>query len=447
MPWRDRERWRAPHAALWLKPALAIVIAMGLGVVLSRVRVSPGSALDPVAFKGSRGDARQLLAVVTGAMITVTSLVLVLTVATLQIAATQYSPRLLRSFLADRGTQVVMSTLVATDAYTLAGLQGVGSSGGGTVPRLAVSGALGLALLSVGMLVYYVGHMTNAIRIDAIMGRVEDEARQVLQRDHPVVEASVEDPDAGERFAPSASAATIAAARAGYVQGVANGRAVAFAQGAAVTIRLIPLIGYHVVEGEPLAMVWTGDGTPPPQHILDAVPGVIAVAPERVVERDVGLGFRQLVDITNRAMGTTQNDPYTAVQALHHLTTLLADAARRSFSVRELHDADGALRVIVPIMTFPTHLKVVCGHVRQGGLERHPRVTLELLRLLRAVATSAIGSRRRTAVVRELELVLASARRTLAAGPDLEEIESAGAEIRGLLESADEVSEPLLTDP
>lgn len=72
-------------------PASAIVLALALGASLSRVHVAPGSLLDQVAFKGSEADARQLLAVVTGTMITVTSLVFALTIATLQIASAQYS--------------------------------------------------------------------------------------------------------------------------------------------------------------------------------------------------------------------------------------------------------------------------------------------------------------------------------------------------------------------
>jgi uncharacterized membrane protein len=207
--------------ALWVMPAEAIVLALILGAILSRVTVTNGSLLDSVAFKGSEADARQLIAVVAGTMITVTSLVFALTVATLQIASTQYSPRLLRSFLTDRATQVVMSVLVGTDAYSLAGLQGVGSSGHGSVPRLAVSGALGLALLSVATLVFYVGHMTDAIRMDTIMQTIEQTARAVLHRDHPLVAESDGDPDLNDDGEVPACAVSVPAPSDGYLQGSA----------------------------------------------------------------------------------------------------------------------------------------------------------------------------------------------------------------------------------
>ncbi len=428
-----RRRWSEIYEALWFEPALAIMGALILGLILANITVRRGSVLDQIAFEGSVSDGRQLLAVVTGTMITVTSLVFALTVVTLQIAATQFSPRLLRSFLRDRGTQTVLSTFVGTVSYSLAGLHNVGSNRDG-VPRLAVSGALVLSLISVGMLVYYVGHITNAIRIDNIMRSVESRARQVLHRDHPRVDETVADPDAQDTSHVPSGAVIVPAPNEGYLQGV-DGRALtALARREGLTVRLLQLVGYHLVEGRALAAVWTDDGSALRPSYGRAVMAGIDVAQERKVELDLGFGLRQLVDITNRAMSTGQNDPYTAVQAIHHLTNFLVDAAGRSFAVRRFADQNGRIRLIVPVMDFPTHLKVVCGHIRQGGLERHPRVTLELLRMLGTVAESAEGDGRRAAVLRELDLVVADARRTIPSGGDLDEVESAAADVQAALQ-------------
>jgi uncharacterized membrane protein len=430
-----RRRWSEIYDALWFEPALAIIGALALGLMLSNITVAPGSLLDRIAFKGSVSDGRQLLAVVTGTMITVTSLVFALTVVTLQIAATQFSPRLLRSFLQDRGTQTVLSTFVGTVSYSLAGLHTVGSNTGGVpVPRLAVSGALVLALVSVAMLVYYVGHITNAIRIDTIMHSIEQRARDVLHRDHPQVDEASGDPDAQDISPIPDAAVTIPAHREGYLQGVDGPALTALAMREGLTIRMLQLVGYHVVEGWPLAAVWTDEGSAPRPASLRAVAGTIHVAQERKVELDLGFGLRQLVDITNRAMSTGQNDPYTAVQAIHHLTNFLVDAAGRSFAVRRLPDHHGRTRVIAPAMGFRTHLKVVCGHIRQGGLERHPRVTLELLRMLGAVGDASVGDGRRAAVQRELDLVMADARRTIPNSGDLEDVEAAAAGVQAALQ-------------
>ena len=59
-------------------------------------------------------------------MVTVIALVLGLTVVALQLSSTQFSPRLLRNFLRDRATQVVLSAFIATFVYSAAGLFTVG---------------------------------------------------------------------------------------------------------------------------------------------------------------------------------------------------------------------------------------------------------------------------------------------------------------------------------
>lgn len=419
-----RRRWYDAVTSLWFKPMLAMLGALALGVVLTLPDVEEGSLLWPVAFHGDNADARQLLVVVTGTMITVTSLVFALTVVTLQIASTQFSPRLLRTFLHDRGTQLVLSGFVGTVSYSMAGLFTVGT-GNARVPRLAMTMALALALMSVGLLVYYIGHITDAIRIDSIMRRVERDTRQVLHRDHPVIAPRSGDPDARPPSIADEDSNIVPAARDGYVQGV-DSELLALAVRKGLRVEVIPLIGYYVVRGRPIARVRVDDGSPLKATTEAAVAALVEIDPERRIEHDVGLGLRQLVDITNRAMSTGQNDPYTGTQAVHHVTSVLMDAAQRRFAAIELTDPGGQVRVLVPTLDFSTHLKVVCGHIRQGGLERHPRVVLELLRLLAAVAMAAISQPRLDAVARELEAVLADSQRQIPNPADLAEVVALG---------------------
>ena len=111
---------------------------------------------------------------------------------------------------------------------------------------------------------------------------------------------------------------------------------------------------------------------------------------------------------------------------MHHLTSLLLDAANRSFATMTMLDAAGTPRVLAPVMTFPTHLKVVCGHIRQGGLERHPRVTLELLRMLGSLADAVVGEGRIRAVRHETGLVMADATRMIPNEADLDDVLTIG---------------------
>lgn len=429
---RGRQVWGEARSSLWLRPTLAVVVALAGGIALSAVEPSPGSWLDRVAFDGSVDDARGLLTVVVGTMITVTSLVFALTVVALQIASTQFSPRLLRSFLRDRGTQLVLSTFVGTVAYALAGLHQVGRMGAGGeafVPRVAVSGALVLALGSVGMLVYYIQHVTDSIRIDTIMRRIEATALAVVDRDHPPREAA--DAPVAE-LQPPASATVVRARQSGYLQDV-DGAALAAASRDGLCVRFLPLVGYFVVAGRPVASVWRDDGGPVAQEAADdLIAGHVELARDRHAEQEVGVGLRHLVDIANRASAPSTQDVYTAVQAVHHLSVVLSHAATRSFAPRTWRDRDGVARVQLWVMAFATHLAVVCDHVRQGGGNRHPRIALALLRLLEVVGERAAPHDRR-AVLHQVDVVASHADEAIDHGPDREEVRATAAAVRRAL--------------
>jgi uncharacterized membrane protein len=90
--------------ALWVPPTISMLVFLLAGAALSRVEVDDDSPLATLALQGTAEDARSLLMVVSSTMITVTGLVFALTIVALQIASGQYSPRLLRNFMRDRGT-------------------------------------------------------------------------------------------------------------------------------------------------------------------------------------------------------------------------------------------------------------------------------------------------------------------------------------------------------
>src|SRR3954452_22973848 len=164
-----REAWREySRGSFWLLPVVAGALSVALGAVLSQIDVAPES---PLAFQGTADDARSLLIGITGTMVTVIALLLGLAVVALQLSSTQFSPRLLRNFLRDRPNQVVLSVFVATFGYSAAGLFEVGVAGGERVtefPRFAVTVALGLLFLSLGLLVFFADHLAHSIQVDQV---------------------------------------------------------------------------------------------------------------------------------------------------------------------------------------------------------------------------------------------------------------------------------------
>jgi uncharacterized membrane protein len=111
---RQRARFKdALRTQLWPAPALGVVLAVGIGATLPMLDAALAGQLPPAAsawlFGGGPDAARAMLQAVAGSLITVTSLTFSLTVVTLQLASSQFSPRLLRTFSADRVVHLTLA--------------------------------------------------------------------------------------------------------------------------------------------------------------------------------------------------------------------------------------------------------------------------------------------------------------------------------------------------
>jgi uncharacterized membrane protein len=70
--------------------------------------------------------------------------------------------------------------------------------------------------------------------------------------------------------------------------------------------------------------------------------------------QDVGFGIRRLVDIANKALSPAVNDPYTGVQAVHHLSVLLCSLARLRLGDWIVRDDRGSCGLPCPAPSSPT---------------------------------------------------------------------------------------------
>lgn len=422
---RNRETIREyVTGSLWVLPGFSAVLALAAGFILSRVRIDPRS---PLAFQGTADDARNLLSNVTGTVMTVIALVLGLTVVALQLSSTQFSPRLLRSFLRDRPTQVVLSTFVATFAYSAAGLYTVGLYDGERTeefPRLAVAGAIALLFASLAMVVYFADHLAHSIQIDMIGRRVERATLAVVNGRLGIVEDTTSTPPEW--------AVPLLAPKSGYVQFAHPELLLPLASRHGTTVRLRVRVGEHIVSGTVLAWIWTAarnQPAPDPSIFQQALARAIRVGIERT-EQDPALGVRQLADMACKALSPAVNDPYTAIQAIDHLTVIFCALAARPLGDDVAADTTGRGMVIIPGRRFGDYLAMICGLIRRyGGAE--PIVSLALLGLLQECAgVLADDPARWAAIGEQAHLILADATRKTAQAADLVHVAAAAADLQ-----------------
>ncbi len=402
---------RVVSGALWPLPALGVLAAVGLAFLLPEVDgwLQEGTE-EPLAyvFGGGPSAARTVLSAIASSLISVTTLLFSLTIVTLQLASSQYSPRLLQTFVRDRVVQSCLGILLGTFVFALVVLRTVRSadeSGSGEfVPRLSVTVALLLTLLSVGALVAFLSHQSRQLRVETMLRDVHVEATATLRQLTTAQEAD-EQPDADLPPVPP-HARPVCARHSGFLVQVIEGPLVAAAQDAGAVLRLIPRPGESVLAGVPVAWAWSDGSAAEPltEPLEDALADNIVLGYERADRGDPSYGLRKLVDIAVRALSPGINDPTTAVHALSHASDVLGLAAERTTWHRRLADSDGTLRLLAPSWDYPTLLAQTITQPRSNSGE-DPAVAERLFALLSEAAWKTSSPVQQAAVRRERDLL------------------------------------------
>jgi uncharacterized membrane protein len=372
-------------------------------------------------FQGTADDARTLLIGITGTVITVIALVLGLTLVALQLSSSQYSPRVLRNFLRDWPNQVFLSVIVATFAYSAAGLYTVGVSAGRrtvSYPQLAVTVAIVLLFVSLGTLIFFLNHLAHSIQIDRLMAVIERATMQVLADE--AREASARSRH-GHVPEPPAWAVAIHARTDGYVQTIHPELLTPLTERLQVTVRIVPQVGDYVVPGHPIAHAWRtpADQQPPdPRDLADTVHRAVRIGFERTLQQDIRFGLRQLVDIALRALSPAVNDPYTGIQVIQRLTVLLCALAPMPLGDYVVAGREGSAHVVVPAPSFSAYVDLACGLIRRYGAGE-PTVTAALLRMLHDVRDLVTDPDRHQVLAQEARLVVSDAERATLQPADL----------------------------
>ncbi|RZU63220.1 DUF2254 domain-containing protein [Zhihengliuella halotolerans] len=341
---------------LWPLPILGIAIGLLLGLGLPALDAALPEARGLVSsgvFGGSPEAARAILTTITGSVVTVTTLTFSMTIVLLQLASTQYTPRLLRTFTGDTVVHVTLAVFLGTFAYSLAVLRTVRSSTAdhdAFVPAISVSFAFVLAIAVVVLLVVFLTHITRNIRLETILADVAAEGRSALARAYRNSRPGLPPiPDHPAEPIPSSGTGFVGHVETEALAGLAAER------GWVISFEITP--GDFVTTNQTLARV---RNTASPHHLtaddvgllVSRVNAAVIVGRERTTVQDPRFPIQQIVDIYNRALSPGVNDSTTALHCLNYLGSLLGAIA--GSDVRHALECDdgGTVRVFMPRPTF-----------------------------------------------------------------------------------------------
>ncbi|HEY6301815.1 MAG TPA: DUF2254 domain-containing protein [Terriglobales bacterium] len=370
---------------------LTIASALGgAGVLLSWLEEEfpVASAWVPTVLFPSHADpqvAQVILGGIAASIMTVVSIVFAILLMTLTLASMQFSPRIIVGFTRDRVTQWTLGIFLGTFLYCTAALPAARSVPHPVAPVATTLGAMVLALVCVGLLLFFIHHISQAISVNHIVDRIAEETEAMIDDLMPwphLLDHHVKD---AEPLQPNSSEVAVLSRESGYIRFVDTRRLVAIAKHYHVTIRVLRRVGHFIPAGIPLMMVSKGSRLSP-----EATAELLAAfdfGPTRTLQQDVEFGVLQIVDVALKAISPAVNDPTTAINCVDQLSRILIRFALREPPEELLYDPPGVVRASVGWIHFERLLDAALEQIRMYS-KTDVAVSLRLLRALSDIAAS-----------------------------------------------------------
>jgi uncharacterized membrane protein len=418
--------WRREvlRTSLWFVPSLEVVVAIGLFIATlaaDRAAYRGDFGLPGWVISGSADAAREILATIAAAIITVVGVVFSIILVTLTLASTQFGPRMLRNFIRDRSTQLTLGTFVATFVYSVLVLASIGTgSHGDYVPHISVTVTLGLTVIDMAVLIYFIHHTSVAIQLPQVIASIAADLAEAIREQgsdgRPQLESG---PSAAELLNRAETrGGVLFAPVSGYVQFIRHQNLVRLATKADAVINLEHRPGHFIVRGHQFATVWPPEAAPLVRRAMDKAH---VIGSHRTLTQDVSFGVDQLVEIALRALSAAVNDTFTALTCIDWLGENLCQIVAGWHPARVHRDAQGYIRVIAAEPSYDRLVQRSFEKIRQSSLGM-PAVMIRQLEALAAIMTETTSDGQRRVLLEQAAMIDRASERSVPEGDDRADI-------------------------
>lgn len=384
-----RIRWRAARerfrSSLFYVPAVYVAGTTLLAWGTVRFDRTYAGELPniPLLLPTTVESAREILSTIAAATITVAGVVFSLTVIAVQLASSQFSPRVLRGFLRDRFSQRVIGVVMATFTYCLLILAATPAPHAEqeTVQNVSVTIALALAVIAVLAIVAFLDHSARSMQVGEVIHRSSSETHALIANQLRELGQGADRPYAPTR--PDEEPHLEVTARTeGWVQQIEDSTLLS-ALPAGGRMHVTVRVGSYVTPATLLAEVWSAELTDEDAAgaVAGDVRGAVHTGHERTMQQDVSFGIRQLVDIALRSLSTGINDPTTAIEVLFRLGGLVEELLVHDLPAMEVSDDEGRRVVRTAELDHDQLIRYAFRQIRIAAIEQ-PAVIHKLIQVL-----------------------------------------------------------------
>ena len=460
-----RLRWAAEwvRERFWVIPAVLLVLGTGLAVLVAE---GPGPLGSWGGFPADASWSSGFLENIAAATLTFLGVVFTLTLVALQLASSQLSPRVIRTFVRSPITRVAFGTQLAAFSYAVTALV-ISHGRSGLAGSRAVTVAAALVAASLVVFLGYVASMMELLQVVDVIAAVARETKAA------VAASWLPSPGSRPAAAPARSASPALLRRPpagrrrggapGRVLGVDHARLAELARRHDCVIELTVRMGEFVPAGGAFAAVHPGPGSsgpasrsapghqalnhgasdhgapehetpghgalkhgalkhgalkhgaaserapgdgawpPRPPVTAAAVAAAVNFGRGRTLCQDPAFGLRQLADIAAQALSPAVNQPTTAVLVIDSLEDVLLQIARRPRQSGCYADREGTVRLIKPLPGWADCLDLAFTEITTYGASS-PQVARRLLAAYAVLEAAAAPAGRPAVAARREEL-------------------------------------------
>ncbi len=407
-----RYKWDRLKVSFWFAP-----VVMSLGAILLSWTMYwidfriPNEALQGsnLIISGTPGELRSMLVGMATTTLATAGVVFTLLTLPLSTVVAQYGSRLLRVFLGDRTTQLVLGMFVATFVYCLSAATSIPSiETHPESPQVTVTVGIVLMLGTFASLVLLVQHISTMLQAPNIAAMAGAELRDVVRAAIPDDNQSANERNDRLETKPDhlveIKGYEVQVRKTGYIQYIDPEILLTLAQEKNLVIRLLRKPGQFIRDGMIVALIWPADQV---DATLDRqIRQAFQIGNGRTPTQDVAYAVNQLAEMAVRAMSAAINDPFTAMTCLDYIGEGLAIFIQQGEKGSHFYDPDGELRLILEPVTFDELLSAAFDILRHCGCDS-PSVLQHMLEVIERVGQEARSTKTRQELLRHVNLILA----------------------------------------
>ncbi len=394
--------WDVLSGSFWFVPgvmAVGSVFFVILTIWIDMIHEIEGFGLGSFLVASNMESVRVMLSAIVGSLITVFGVVFSITIVSLTLAANQFGPRLIQSFMRDRGVQFVIGVFVSTFIFCLIILYSTGKfTQIERLPKLSTFAALVLTILSMGVLIYFIHHVSMMIQAPHVIDTVFKDLVSRIDEFYPQDSGDNSNPQTEQEF-PDGSMEVFSDC-SDYIQAIDYEGLLRIATEKEVVIKCHLRPGDFVIDSESLVEISQEVDLKTQKRIGRKFYFDIL----RTGTQDPEFAISQLVEIAVRALSPGINDPFTAMNCLDRLGAALVRIAGRTLPQKRRYDKSGNLRLIINRPTFKGICDSAFGQIRTYGRD-DPAVMIDMLEVLYQVGDKLRYPQQKDAILRHAILI------------------------------------------